>query len=223
MRSQIAHSRPSLTPGDSAPMPDPQLIRVKKYPNRRLYDGSRSRHLTHAELYDLVVAGHTVSVTDSRSGADITNLVLMQALIERSPDKFAAFPPEVAHLMIRASEQMLRGAANNWFLQFMRSMPALGLGGAAPFGFGGASPFAVAGGTAVGQASAPPIAPLDATEKSRAPSHGDDLAAMRSQLETMMKEIASLKRTRSGNPTSTPPRSLPRKPSRTPSRKSTRS
>ena len=44
-------------------MPDPQLIQVKKYPNRRLYDQTRSRHMTHEELYDLVVAGHTVSVT----------------------------------------------------------------------------------------------------------------------------------------------------------------
>src|SRR5262245_21455895 len=100
-------------------MPDPQLIQVRKYPNRRLYDQTRSRHLTHEELYDLVVAGHTVSGTDSKSGRDITNLVLAQALIERSPEKFGAFPPEVFHLMIRASEQMIRGFGSTWFAQMM--------------------------------------------------------------------------------------------------------
>lgn len=102
----------------------PQLIQVKKYPNRRLYDQTRSRHLTHDELYDLVVSGHTVSVTDSKSGQDITNLVLAQALIERSPEKFAAFPPELFHLMIRASDQMLRGFAATWLAQMMKGMPA---------------------------------------------------------------------------------------------------
>ena len=41
---------------------------IKRYPNRRLYDRTRSRHLTHEELYDLVVAGHTDS-----SGSDDYN------------------------------------------------------------------------------------------------------------------------------------------------------
>lgn len=162
-------------------MPDPQLIRVKKYPNRRLYDGSRSRHLTHEELYDLVVAGHTVSVTDSRTGADITNLVLMQSLIERSPEKFAAFPPEVSHLLIRASEQMLRGAADNWFLQFMKSMSSVSQAAATPFRMPFASPFA-----------APPAQPESPVTNTTA----EGIAAIHAQLESMMNEIATLKKSK---------------------------
>lgn len=46
-------------PSDGGPLP--QLIEVKKYPNRRLYDSTRSQHLTHEALYDLVVAGRTVA------------------------------------------------------------------------------------------------------------------------------------------------------------------
>lgn len=102
------------------PMPDPQLLLINKYPNRRLYDRTRSRHLTHAELYDLVVAGHTIRVTDSATGADITNLVLAQALIEHSPEKFAAFPPEVFHLIVRANDQLLQTIASGWFAQMLR-------------------------------------------------------------------------------------------------------
>ncbi len=119
--------KPPKDPGSK-----PQLLQIKKYPNRRLYDSTRSCHLTHEELYDLVVGGHTVRVTDSKSGADITNLVLAQALIERCPEKFATFPPEVSHLMIRASEQMLRGLASGWFAQVVRGMGGAGGAGTTP-------------------------------------------------------------------------------------------
>lgn len=159
-------------------MPDPQLIQVNKYPNRRLYDQTRSRHITHDDLYDLVVAGHTVTVTESKTGTDITNLVLAQALIERSPEKFAAFPPELLHLMIRASEQMLRGMASGWFAQMIKGMGGMPGPAAAttppwapPAGFGWPMPGApTSGGTAT-----------------------DPVADLQVRMEAMMREIANLK------------------------------
>jgi len=150
-------------------MPDPQLIQINKYPNRRLYDQTRSRHITHEELYDLVVKGHTVSVTDSATGKDITNLVLAQALIERSPEKFGAFPPEVFHLMIRASEQMLRGFASSWFTQVMRGMGAATPIQGAPWATWTATP------------PPPPSQPAP-----------DPVADLRARMEAMMREIADL-------------------------------
>lgn len=158
-------------------MPDPQLIQIKKYPNRRLYDQTRSRHLTHEELYDLVVAGHTVSVTDSKSGTDITNLVLAQALIERSPEKFATFPPELLHLMIRASEQMLRGFATTWFTQMMKGM------GAAPF-----TPAAAAWPQTPMWPFAAPVSPPPSQPTP------DPVADLQQRMAAMLWEIEELKR-----------------------------
>ncbi len=164
-------------------MPDPQLIQVKKYPNRRLYDQTRSRHLTHEELYDLVVAGHTVIVTESKSGLDITNLVLAQALIERSPEKFAAFPPEALHLMIRASEQLLRGFATGWFAQLMKGMGPMSAGAAPP-----GVPWApVAGFGWPGAAATPPPSQAAGT---------DAVADLQARMEAMMRELAGLKGSR---------------------------
>lgn len=168
-----------LVQSQSDPMPDPQLIQIKKYPNRRLYDQTRSRHLTHEELYDLVVAGHTVAVTDSKSGQDITNLVLTQALIERTPEKFATLPPELLHLMIRAGDQMLRTFTSTWFAQMMKGMapmavpqmPMPGMPWANAAGFPWAAP-------------GPSITPQPAT---------DPLAEMRAKLEAMMRELAEMK------------------------------
>ena len=44
---------------------------IRKYPNRRYYDATRSRHLTLPEIRNLIRDGYDVTVTDSRSGADI--------------------------------------------------------------------------------------------------------------------------------------------------------
>ena len=171
-------------------MPDPQLIQVNKYPNRRLYDQTRSRHLTHEELYDLVVAGHTVRVTESKTGVDITNVVLTQALIERSPEKFASFPPEVFHLMIRASEQMLAGMASTWFSQMMQTMGGMGGAGAPPTAAGnpwsgmmGGAGFQWMPGAAAPQAQAQP--------QPAAPP--DPVSDLQERMEAMMREIAELK------------------------------
>lgn len=162
-------------------MPNPQLIQVNKYPNRRLYDQTRSRHLTHEELFDLVIAGHTVSVTDSKSGADITNLVLAQALIERSPEKFSAFPPELLHLMIRASDQMLRGFASTWFAQVLRSVPMGGVGG-----MGGGTP---AAGFPWSQSASP-----QPQQSSPPPSPPPDpISDLQSRMEALMREMSDLK------------------------------
>ena len=163
-------------------MPDPQLIQIKKYPNRRLYDQTRSRHLTHEELYDLVVAGHTVAVTDSKTGQDITNLILTQALIERTPEKFAALPPELLHLMIRAGDQMLRTFTSTWFAQMMKGMAPM----------------------AVPQMAMPPIPSMPwanvtgfpwgtPNPSATPPAAADPVAEMRAKLEAMMRELSEMK------------------------------
>lgn len=105
--------------------PTPQLLQIKKYPNRRLYDQTRSCHLTHDELYDLVVQGHTVVVTESATGQDITNVVLMQALLDRTPVKLAAVPPELLHLIIRASDSMLHSFFARYFEQLWATFAAM--------------------------------------------------------------------------------------------------
>ncbi len=107
------------------PEPTPQLLQIKKYPNRRLYDQTRSCHLTHDELYDLVVQGHTVVVTESSTGQDITNVVLMQALLDRTPVKLAAIPPELLHLVIRAGDSMLHSFFARYFEQLWASFATM--------------------------------------------------------------------------------------------------
>ncbi len=85
-----------------------EVLQIKKYPNRRFYDATRSRHVTLQEVHDLIVNGYDVVITDSRTGEDITNLILLQVLLEKDQPKLDLFPSAILHLMIRSNRQMVR-------------------------------------------------------------------------------------------------------------------
>lgn len=87
------------------------VLRIKKYPNRRYYDASRSRHTRLEEVYELVLSGRGVQIIDSRSGADLTNQVPLQILLERNKAKLDLVPSTFLHLMIRTNRQALRGSS----------------------------------------------------------------------------------------------------------------
>jgi polyhydroxyalkanoate synthesis repressor PhaR len=97
---------------DAAASKEP--LQIRKYSNRRLYDATRSRHITAEELYQLVRDGHDVVVTDSATGADITHQVLTQMIVERDSPKLAVFPTMLLHEIIRANQQMWKKFAEQW-------------------------------------------------------------------------------------------------------------
>ena len=78
------------------------MITIKKYPNRRLYDTSRSTYINLEELAQLVQAGHEVKVVDTRSNDDLTKEVLLQVVIEVQGG-VDLLPVGMLRRMIRAS------------------------------------------------------------------------------------------------------------------------
>ena len=52
--------------------PPDKFLDIRKYPNRRYYDATHSKHLTLEEIRSLISEGYDIKVTDSKSGADIT-------------------------------------------------------------------------------------------------------------------------------------------------------
>ena len=93
----------------SAPAQD--VIRIRKYPNRRLYDTSRSTHLTHDEVLAIVRRGQRVQISDSRTETDITNEVLLQILIAREPAIVAALPTTTLLAIARSTPESTAAAA----------------------------------------------------------------------------------------------------------------
>lgn len=58
------------------------MIEIKKYANRRLYNMADSRYITLVDLADMIKDKQQVTITDARSGEDLTATTLLQILIE---------------------------------------------------------------------------------------------------------------------------------------------
>ena len=128
--------------------PGQSKLELRRYPNRRYYDSTRSQHLTLEGIYRLVREGCDVTVCDSKTGEDITAKVLAQLILDHDPPKLAAFPAELLHQIIRSNESLLREFVEKYFSRalaaFLKSQrefdrylgQALGLYGMAPVGRG---------------------------------------------------------------------------------------
>lgn len=56
---------------------------IKKYANRRLYDASISKHVTLADIRQLIVQGEKIRVVEDKTNEDITRLILLQVIAEQ--------------------------------------------------------------------------------------------------------------------------------------------
>ena len=96
---------------------DNRVFEIKKYPNRRFYNVTSSRHETLNDLHELVKAGNEIRVIDSKTGHDITNIVLTQIILEHDPPKLDLFPATLLHQAIQANQQMVRRFIEQYFAQ----------------------------------------------------------------------------------------------------------
>jgi len=102
----------------SPPPPDSGargVLDIRKYPNRRYYDATRSRHLTLEEIHDAIREGFEVRVTDNKTGQDITGKVLAQIIIELDPLKLGVFPVAMLHRLLQANQQMVGDFISRYF------------------------------------------------------------------------------------------------------------
>ena len=65
---------------------------IKKYPNRKFYDMEGKRYVALEDISSLVKGGEEIQVVDSKSGQDITTLVLSQIL--REQERKGSFLPQ---------------------------------------------------------------------------------------------------------------------------------
>jgi len=85
----------------------PEVVSIKRYPNRRLYDRQARRYITLQDLEDLVLQGKKIEVRDSRTGEDLTRAILTQILLERHPEKMEMFPVAMLHGILQANDLVL--------------------------------------------------------------------------------------------------------------------
>lgn len=69
-----------------------EIIIIKKYANRRLYNTETSTYITLEELAHLVREGRNFEVVDAKTGEDLTRTVLAQILFEEESKGASMLP-----------------------------------------------------------------------------------------------------------------------------------
>jgi polyhydroxyalkanoate synthesis repressor PhaR len=96
-------------------------LEIKKYPNRRYYDATHSRHLTLEEIRSLIQRGYDITVTDAKTGDDITAQLLTQIILELETQKLDSFPVPLLVRLIRMNDQVIKDFIEQYFNQALKS------------------------------------------------------------------------------------------------------
>lgn len=68
------------------------IVIIKKYPNRRLYDTSTSAYVTLEDLCDMVKQGTEFQVVDAKTDEDLTRMILTQIIFEQEQKGYNLLP-----------------------------------------------------------------------------------------------------------------------------------
>ena len=70
------------------------MITIKKYPNRRLYDTSKSQYINLEAIKELVMGHKEFEVLDSKTGENLTQSILLQIITEQESNEQTALLTE---------------------------------------------------------------------------------------------------------------------------------
>ncbi|MEL6761296.1 MAG: polyhydroxyalkanoate synthesis regulator DNA-binding domain-containing protein [Myxococcota bacterium] len=173
---------------------------VKKYSNRRLYDTEASRYITLVELAELVEGGTDVRVVDAKSGQDLTQVTLMQIILD-GRGAAELLPIELLTQLIRMGDDALAeflGRYMSYALELYVQMKQ-GAEALAPYNPFASVPLAAVNTVAKlwspsGSASSE-IAPEQQVSVSSPDEDGDksgEIEALRAELESLRESINEL-------------------------------
>jgi polyhydroxyalkanoate synthesis repressor PhaR len=83
------------------------IILLKKYSNRRLYDTENSRYVTIENVSDMIKKDREVKIIDAQTKEDVTAFILSQIIMEEAKKKNFLLPVPVLHLIIRYGDNAL--------------------------------------------------------------------------------------------------------------------
>lgn len=96
-------------------------VKLKKYPNRRLYDTKHSTYVTLRDVADMIKQGWQVEVTDVKNNSDVTSFILVQILMEQVKKNNRILPVSLLHLLIRFGEDVLSDFFENYLERTIQS------------------------------------------------------------------------------------------------------
>ncbi len=86
----------------------PELHRIKRYANRKLYDTTTSCYVSLEKIHALIQQGLDVEIIESRTGEDITSVTLAQVMVEAEKNQRSLLPLEaLKDVLQRGGESVL--------------------------------------------------------------------------------------------------------------------
>ncbi|RMG44281.1 MAG: polyhydroxyalkanoate synthesis repressor PhaR [Acidobacteria bacterium] len=89
-------------------------VLIKRYGNRRLYNTETRSYVTFADIVGLIRQGRDIEVIDSKTGEDITRLILTQIILEEEKNKKSILPLSFLYQVIRAQEESIQDFFRNY-------------------------------------------------------------------------------------------------------------
>lgn len=84
-----------------------EVVTIKKYANRRLYDTEKSAYITLSDLTEMLRAGRQVKIIDAKTEEDQTAYILTQIVLEEAKNKNILLPAPLLHLIIRYGDNVM--------------------------------------------------------------------------------------------------------------------
>ena len=97
------------------------LRKIKKYPNRRLYDTRTSSYITLADVKDLVLNHEQFQVVDAKTGEDLTRSILLQIILEEEAGGMPMFTSDLLSQLIRFYGNAMQGMVGNYLEKNMQT------------------------------------------------------------------------------------------------------
>jgi polyhydroxyalkanoate synthesis repressor PhaR len=77
-----------------------EIITIKKYTNRRLYNTQTSCYITLDDLFQMVQSKIDFRVVEAKTNEDITKSILVQIIFEQENKGYSVFPEEILKYVI---------------------------------------------------------------------------------------------------------------------------
>jgi polyhydroxyalkanoate synthesis repressor PhaR len=98
-----------------------EIVVIKKYNNRRLYDTEKNTYVNLAALAEMIKDGRQIKVTDAKTKEDVTAFTLTQIILEEAKKKSFLLPVPLLHLMIQFGETTLAEFFEKYLQQVIKN------------------------------------------------------------------------------------------------------
>ena len=95
------------------PNKSPDMLLIKRYGNRRLYNTETQTYVNYQHLIKLVRDGQDIKVVDSTTKEDVTKAVLIQLILEEEKDKKSILPTPFLFQLLRSREESMQDFFSN--------------------------------------------------------------------------------------------------------------